>query len=169
VGFFIPIFVLKYHRLNEEQFYEMHQEFAVYLASNGIDKTKWDEIKQSNSSQVTELLDGFSDQVWDSIIKQCNYLEFVAQNQLFLFKTDEKLVTALVIKVSDIQCDLATKVGFQWMIDHIHSDAVTLSGASKSYHPDRSTFIYSYILKGAFPTNGKRYEGIKSYFSNSTK
>ena len=147
----------------------MHREFAVFLAANGIDKVKWDEIKRSNSGQLTKILENFSDQVWDTIIRQCKYLEFVAQNQLFLFKTDEKLVTALVIQVSDSQCDLATSLGFQWMIDHIRSDAVALSSASKSYQPDRSTFIYSYMLKAAIPTIGKRYEGIKSYFSNSIK
>ena len=33
---------MKYHRLTDSQFIEMHHEFAIFLASNSIDKTKWD-------------------------------------------------------------------------------------------------------------------------------
>ena len=40
---------MKYHRLTESQFIEMHQEFILFLASNSIDKKKWDEVKETEN------------------------------------------------------------------------------------------------------------------------
>jgi len=36
---------MKYKRLTKEQFEELHQEFATFLATQSIDKKEWDEIK----------------------------------------------------------------------------------------------------------------------------
>ena len=55
---------MKYHRLTDSQFIEMHHEFAIFLASNSIDKTKWDRIKETELHTVDLLLDGFSNLVW---------------------------------------------------------------------------------------------------------
>jgi len=58
---------VKYHRLTHEQFAELHEEFAVFLASQGIDHSQWEQIKDSQTQQLDVLLDLFSDLVWDKI------------------------------------------------------------------------------------------------------
>jgi hypothetical protein len=106
---------MKYHRLTESQFIEMHQEFILFLASNSIDKKKWDEVKETEPHTVDLLLDGFSDLVWEKILTQCSYVEFPTKDQLFLFHTRIEEVEALVVKVTDMDCDLTTPEGFQWI------------------------------------------------------
>mgnify|MGYP000862925396 CR=1 FL=1 len=80
---------MKYHRLTDSQFIEMHHEFAIFLASNSIDKTKWDRIKETELHTVDLLLDGFSDLVWEKILTQCSNFEFATKDQLFLRMKDE--------------------------------------------------------------------------------
>ena len=36
---------MKYRLLTKEQFESLHQEFAIFLASQSIDVKEWDEIK----------------------------------------------------------------------------------------------------------------------------
>ena len=160
---------MKFHRLSEAQFHEMHEEFSVFLASNSIDKKKWERIKDEFPQKVTFLLDKFSDLVWDKILNQCNYLEFSTPSQLFLFHTKKNSVDALVVKSVDIVQDLSTPIGFQWMLKNISSDYISLFNASKIYTPNRTDFIYSYLKKGAVLSDGQYFKHLKSYFPNSIK
>jgi len=160
---------MKFHRLSEAQFNEMHEEFSVFLASNSIDKKKWERIKSELPEKVTFLLDKFSDLVWEKILNQCNYLEFSTPSQLFLFHTKKNSVDALVVKSVDIVQDLSTPIGFQWMLKNISSDYISLFNASKIYTPNRTEFIYSYLKKGAVLSDGQYFKHLKSYFPNSIK
>ena len=160
---------MKFHRLSEAQFHEMHEEFSVFLASNCIDKKKWERIKSELPEKVTFLLDKFSDLVWEKILNQCNYLEFSTPSQLFLFRTKKNSVDALVVKSVDIVQDLSTPIGFQWMLKNISSDYISLFNASKIYTPNRTEFIYSYLKKGAVLSDGQYFKHLKSYFPNSIK
>ena len=160
---------MKYHRLTEPQFIEMHHEFILFLASNSIDKEKWDQIKETEPDTVNFLLDGFSDLVWEKILTQCSYVEFATKDQLFLFNTRLDQVEALVIKVIDANCDLRTTESFEWMLNNLHSKTVTLFEATKSYIPSRNEFIYSYLRKGAVLSEGNYFKELKSYFSDSRK
>ena len=76
---------MKYHRLTHDQFNEVHEEFAVFLATQGLDRLRWNELKNANSPKIPQLLDLFSDVVWDKIISECTFLEFSTPDQLFFY------------------------------------------------------------------------------------
>jgi len=160
---------MKFHRLSEAQFHEMHEEFSVFLSSNSIDKKKWVRIKSEAPEKVTFLLDKFSDLVWEKILNQCNYIEFSTPSQLFLFHTKKNSVDALVVKSADRVQELSTHKGFHWMLINISSDYISLFNASKIYTPNRTDFIYSYLKKGAVLSDGQYFKHLKSYFPNSIK
>jgi len=90
---------MRYHKLSDEQFREMHKEFSLFLAAQGISKKEWDAIKEESDDQVDHLLNTFSDMVWDKIIGACAYLEFSTPDQLYLFHTQEMSATVLVVKI----------------------------------------------------------------------
>jgi len=50
---------MKYKRLTKEQFEELHQEFATFLATQSIDKKEWDEIKVNTPEVAEQELDVF--------------------------------------------------------------------------------------------------------------
>ncbi len=160
---------MKYHRLTHEQFEELHEEFAIFLATQGLDHSKWEGIKINQAQQVDVLLDLFSDVVWDKVVSGCDFLEFSSADQLFLFKTAEDQASAIVIKVSTKEIDLSTSEGFEWVLSHFDSDDVTLLQGAKTYDPSKSDFVYSYLKKGAIRTDGHRYSTLETYFSNSAK
>ena len=160
---------MRYHKLSEAQFREMHKEFSIFLAAQGINKKEWDKIKEESLEKVDHLLNAFSDMVWDRIISTCAYLEFSTPDQLYLFHTQEKNATVFVVKISPQFTDLTTEAGFEILLNQLHSDKVTLYTASKPYTPSRNEFIYSYLKKGATLSKGGRYSRLQSYFSNSSK
>ena len=161
---------MKYHRLTHEQFAELHEEFAVFLASQGIGHSQWEQIKDSQTQQLDVLLDLFSDLVWDKITAESDFLDFSTADQLFLFNTsDSKSASVIIIKLSNKEIDLTTPNGFQWLLTHLDSDELSFFNGSKTYGSSKNEFIYSYLKKGAVRSNGARFKALETYFSNSTK
>ena len=78
---------MKYARLSKEQFERLNEKFALFLAAQSIDKIQWDQIKSQNPSLTEELLDLFSDIIWDQSLDKIIYLENRSDQHLFLFKS----------------------------------------------------------------------------------
>ena len=76
---------MKYQRLSKEQFDELHQEFAKFLASQSIDAKEWKKYIEVSSPIVDQELDIFSDLVWEDVLKKVRYVERVSKTQMFLF------------------------------------------------------------------------------------
>jgi hypothetical protein len=160
---------VKYHKLSEEQFNEMHKEFAIFLVAQSITKKDWNIIKSDKPQLLDNYLNSFSDLVWDKILSDCEYLEFSTSNQLYLFHTKERLIDVLILKIDSNLADLNTSKGFKKVLDLLQSDRINIFKSSKAYTSSRNSFIYDYLKKGAMISKGKRYELLKSYFLNSSK
>ena len=160
---------MKYHRLTHEQFNEVHDAFAIFLASQGLDHKQWKLLKNENSQMIEELLDLFSDIVWDKIISECRFLEFSLSDQLYLFKTPAEESSVYIVKSLNTNIDLTSAEGFQWVLNHLDSEDLEFLQGTKSYTQSRNEFLYLYLKKGAVPSDGIRYKALESYFSNSTK
>ncbi|MGB1113460.1 MAG: DUF6495 family protein, partial [Flavobacteriaceae bacterium] len=96
---------MKYHRLTHEQLSELHYEFAVFLSTHGLDQKKWQEIKKKEPERVDQFLDLFSDLVWDRYIRDCEFLEYSAKNQLFLFKITPEKAYTYILKTTNTTID----------------------------------------------------------------
>ena len=90
---------MKYHKLSEDQFHEMHREFSVFLAAQRITKEDWEKIKLKESKIVDYYLNTFSDMVWERILSDCRFLEFITSDQLYLFETKSRIVNLLILKI----------------------------------------------------------------------
>lgn len=160
---------MKYHKLTECQFHEMHQEFSVFLAAQGISKEDWDYIKSEKPETIDDYLNNFSDMIWEKVLYDCKYFDFVTSDQLYLFETKENLVNVIILKIDYELADLTTSKGFKKVLKFLYSDQVNLFTSSKSYFPSRNKFIYNYLKKGAIISKGERYRLLDSNFSNSSK
>ena len=160
---------MKYHKLSEFQFHKMHLEFSVFLAAQGITKQDWDYIKLEKPETIDNYLNNFSDVVWEKILSDCKYLDFVTSDQVYLFETKENLANVIVLKIDYKLADLTISKGYNKVLKSLQSDQVNLYTSSKSYFPSRNKFIYNYLKKGAIISKGERYRLLDSNFSNSSK
>ena len=106
---------MKYRQLTKEQFESLHQEFALFLASQSIDVKEWKTIKEEQPNVAEEELNVFSDVVWDDVLTKTNYIEHFSEKSANLFKCDENEIHRIAIKISwDI--NLLEQKGFEWLI-----------------------------------------------------
>jgi hypothetical protein len=151
---------MKYRQLTKEQFESLHQEFALFLASQSIDVKEWKTIKEEQPNVAEEELNVFSDVVWDDVLTKTNYIEHFSEKSANLFKCDENEIHRIAIKISwDI--NLLEQKGFEWLMQNPMDNSVEIFKGSKPYHLKRNQEIFDLIEKGSSISKGEIFE----YFS----
>ena len=148
---------MKYARLSKEQFEELHEEFARFLATRSITHDDWVVMKAANPDGVEEELDLFSDLVWEGVLRNVSYLENISAQHMHLFHADEKEIRLISVKVVNPEADLTTQEGFDWFRKNWQSDFVEYLKANKAYTDDRSKDLFELIRQGAVITKGALY------------
>lgn len=148
---------MKYSRLTKEQFEALHAEFAKFLAAQSIDKNQWDDIKANDSPRTDELLNLFSDLIWEGVLNGATYLEHYSEKHVFLFHLGPARIESIVIKVLDPGVNLLDANGMVFLREQLFSDLTEIRRGSKPYASDRNADIFSLIHQGAVLSDGNFY------------
>lgn len=150
---------MKYTRLSKEQFEELYQEFANFLAVQNIDKKEWEQIKINKPEVAEQELDVFSDLIWEGALNQAQYLEHFDKSYIFLFCFDKTKAESVIIKSLDNTINFLTQEGMLWLKESILSDKVEIQKGEKKLH-NRNAEIFQLIKQGATITNGNLFKSI---------
>ena len=156
---------MKYTRLSKEQFESLHEEFAFFLATQSIDKKQWDQIKTLDHNLTDELLDLFSDMIWDQSLDKITYLENRSDRHLFLFKCEGVEINLILIRVEKNCPSLMQKGYMKWLTKHLLDPQVTIFQSSRSFKETSKGEKFNLMRNGATVTDGKTYEDLKSFLS----
>ena len=165
MGFFFGFDFMKYSRLSKEQFKILHEEFAIFLAAQSIDKINWDKIKTKNPILTDELLDQFSDIVWDKSLDKIAYLENRSDYHLFLFKCKDAQIDLILIRVDEDCPSLMQKDYKKWLAKNLLDPRVAIFESSRSFTDDSKLEKFKLMSQGATVSDGKTYEDLKSFLS----
>lgn len=153
---------MKYARLTKEQFEELHAEFASFLATQSIDKSEWDSLKQNKPEVAEQELDVFSDLIWEGVLSRAKFLEHFSKNHIFLFECFETEVKSIVLKSLVPEVDFLTKDGLQWLSDNMFTDNIEMKIGKKVFTEERKDSIFQLIQQGAFLTDGQLFTQINT-------
>jgi len=151
---------MKYKQFTKEQLEELHEEFAIFLASQQIEKNEWEEIKKNKPDVAEEELNIFSDLVWRKVLDNTNYIEHFSNNSLNLFKCSDYNMQRIVVKVNKEGIDLLKKEDFNWFLDHSDDRSIEYLKGQKKYDKERNLEIFDLIQKGGVISKGELFEGI---------
>ncbi len=151
---------MKYRQLTKEQFENLHEEFARFLATQSIGVKEWDQIKQEKLSVAEDEMNVFSDIVWDDVLTKTEYLEHFSKTSVNLFKCEKDEIHRIAIKITwDI--DLLEQKGFEWLMQNPMDNSVEIFKGSKPYNSERNIEIFDLIEKGSSISKGE----IFNYFT----
>jgi len=151
---------MKYARLTQEQFNELHAEFTNFLASQAIDKKEWDNLKAQKPEVAEQELDVFSDLIWEGVLNRAEFLEHFSKDYIFLFRCSDSFIHSIVIKSQNPEVDFLTRSGLEWLGDNMFTDNVEMKVGKKPFGEDRNASIFSLIQQGAFLSGGELYKQI---------
>ncbi|HUH52316.1 MAG TPA: DUF6495 family protein [Flavobacterium sp.] len=150
---------MNYTRLTKEQFEELHHEFALFLASQNIDKAEWEKLKTSQPERVEQQLDIFSDMIWEAALNKVAFLEHFSKNYIFMFYFTQSQAHSIVIQTSDDSVDFTATEGLIWLSENITSDKIEFTQGKKTFE-DKNQAIFDLIRKGAIISDGKLYKQV---------
>lgn len=151
---------MKYTQLTKEQFNELHEEFALFLATQKIDEKEWIIIKKDNSAVADEELNIFSDLVWEKVLQTTSYLEHFSSNSLNLFRCNAEDIERIVVKIQKPDIDLLTKEGFDWFLDNSKHESIEYFKGQKPYTKERNIEIFELIQKGSIISTGDLFQAV---------
>lgn len=151
---------MKYRQLTTEQFLELHQEFAKFLATQQIDVKEWDSIKKDNPIMAEEELNIFSDVVWEDVLTKIEYLEHISENDINLFKCNPKEIIRIYIRLNDTSKSFLNTHDFDWFLKNPLDDKIEYFKAVKKYTKDRNLELFRMIEMGSQISKGELFSTI---------
>jgi hypothetical protein len=87
----------KYRLLTKEELTELKQEFIEYLVVNGITGEAWETLKKEDNEKAEEIVDLFSDVVFEGAMRKINFLVHRSKRELKTFQclTDRIVLVAM--------------------------------------------------------------------------
>ena len=151
---------MKYRQLTKEQFEELHEEFAVFLAAQQVDVKEWVAIKKDKPEVAEEEMNLFSDVVWDRVLSKANYLEHFSPDSLNIFRFDQENIHRVVVKIDKEGINLLEKEDFEWFVNNSSDARIEYFKGQKPYLKERNAEIFELIEKGSVVSSGELYEAI---------
>lgn len=151
---------MKYRQLTIEQFEELSEEFATFLAAQHIDVKEWDALKISKPEVAEDEMNVFSDLVWEKVLTKTSYLDHFSKDSLNLFRFNPENIERIVVKVHKPSFDFSSKDDFNWFMDNSKDDAIEYFKGQKPYLKERNPELFELIEKGSIISNGELFEAV---------
>ena len=148
---------MKFKRLALEELKELEPEFITFLASHQITADDWVKIKASQEEKMGELLDQFSDLVYEKVLKKINYLEYLSAKEIRLFHCGEEQINLIGIKVNQENEIDFTNGNILEQINKAANLNTSIFSSEKKYQNDRASEVFQLIESGCFVSDGNLF------------
>jgi hypothetical protein len=149
---------MKFRTLTIEELTSLKDEFVKFLVVNGIEATQWQKMKSEDIIQSQQIINAFSDFIFERIIAKANYIDFFDGKSLKLFHCEPDQIHLINIECEGYYPDLED---FLTRIDKNDSE-IYMQSALKVYHPDRSIEIFRMIQNGGIISDGRWFRFFKN-------
>ncbi|MGB1003750.1 MAG: DUF6495 family protein [Salibacteraceae bacterium] len=152
---------MKYKRLNSSELENLKDDFIRFLASQGIDAEAWQKMKSDNVNAAEEIINIYSDLVYDQALSKCNYMEHVSAKEFKSLKFEDSKTVVKGIKVkegSDINLNTSN---FQESVQiGLQNNEIEVFTASKSHEKLREQEMFDWIEKGGYMADEKWFNEV---------
>ena len=149
-----------YRLLNLEELTELEKEFVEFLVLNGITAEDWVKMKEQDTAAADQIIELFSDVVFEGIMRKVSYLEYRAENFVHAFQC---LSDKLVLVAMESEDDFAVN-----FLDPNFIEAATINPpekllvrtTSKPYSKTRERELFDMIQAGCNISDGGLFKAL---------
>ena len=148
---------MKYKRLSTEELKELEPEFINFLAAAQITGPDWDKMKKNELVKAEELIEVFSDMVYEKVLSKIKFLEYRDITTLNIFNCVEDKIILVGLRVNEHSLlDLtASEISSQWSESHAY--AVTVIKTERPYNRERGQEVFELLQNGCLITDDRLY------------
>ena len=155
---------MKYRRLSTEELHKLEAEFIRFLAANTITGDDWEKLKSQKADKAEEMLDLFSDIVFDKVLDDLKYLEFRSIADLKIFYCgQEKMVLMGLRVIGESDIDFRQPLPAEELTARLQTSNAKLEvyTAEKAYSKDRKMELFQMMEQGCLIADGKLFEVLR--------
>lgn len=147
---------MKYRRLTQDELEALTDEFINFLIVHGIDSTEWIRIKGDEPVKAIQMIDLFSDFIFDGIVRKVRFIDYFDESGAKLFKCEDEIIHLIAI-----ESEKPVKTVEDWQNQlQKNPESCSIVRSSKVYIPDRGSEIFRMISAGGEITQGAWYEKL---------
>lgn len=150
----------KYRLLTREELIELEKDFVQYLVVNGITADDWEKLKVEDNEAAQNIVDLFSDVVFETIFRKVQYLELRTEKELISYQClNEKLVIVGMKAPADSEADF-TKPDYIQQAVHNPPEGLKVFTTEKNYTEQREIHLFHLTESGAVISDGKLFKAL---------
>lgn len=160
---------MKYRILSDIELKELEKEFIQFLVSNGIDDGEWKKINNNDPDKAIEMVEIFSDIVFEKAFKKVQFLEHVSPNSIkvFMFGSDKVYLIGIDSTHPDIDFrdrDVLTALASNF---GEYKDKLHIYKSNKDVSADRELEIFNMMKDGCLVIDEARFKAFAGLYQTS--
>ncbi len=142
---------MKYRRLSNAELQELEKDFVKFLATTHVTADDWVKLKENDPLKVEELIEIYSDIVYDKTLKKLEYLEFKTRHDIKTFHCQaEKMVLMGIAVAPNSGVDFTQDLSSQRIMEKLKqtNQDLQIYTAEKVYNGDREKELFQMMESG---------------------
>lgn len=157
---------MKYRKLTIEELQELEKEFITFLSAQSITSDLWEEIKEKQADRAQQLIEQFSDIVFEKVISNIKYLEQKSKREIRLFHClPEKIKMLGLVIHGETQIDFTQNMSPEQMMQQMQLSGAGLKmyQGERAYRKQREVELFELMEEGALISkDGALYKTLES-------
>ena len=150
----------KYRVLSIAELEEMEKEFIDYLVLNGIAANDWQKLKKSKPKNAEEIIELFSDVVFETIMRKTHYLEKRGEKEMRVLQCLNDKFVLVGINASKIDNADLTNPDYLRQAVHFPPSGLEVFTSEIKYEKLRELEIFEMTQQGYSISNGDLFKTI---------
>lgn len=144
---------MKYRKLRLDELKKLEQQFILFLSAQSIPADDWEKIKREDVPRSNELIEQFSDVVFEKSLVNVQYLEKFAPNTLQAFRClEDKMLLKMVIVEGEEDLDFTKAENVLETLQELMNKKANIKiyKGAKPYEKDREIELFEMVETGAY-------------------
>lgn len=155
---------MKFRRLTQDELKEMEVEFIRFLAANTVTGADWEKLKKDQPERAEQLIELFSDIVFEKIIGDVRYLEFKTPSDIKTFRCEAEKIYMIGLRINgESSIDFTQDQSPEQMMSLLKLAQAKLQmyQGEKAYSKERAIELFEMMQNGALISkDGKLYKTL---------
>ncbi len=161
---------MKYRILSDLELKELEPEFIQFLVSNGIDDSEWKKINNNDPDKAIELVEIFSDVVFEKAFKKVQFLELVTENTIKVFMYGSEKVYLIGIDSTHPEIDFRDRNVLTALASNFneYKDKLKIYKTDKAIAENREMEIFKMMKDGCLVIDENRFKAFAGLYQASS-
>lgn len=151
---------MKYRSLTSEELSSLEKEFIDFLVINGVTPDQWSKIKSTDPKKTAQVIDQFSDAIFEQVLRKTNFIEFRSPKDIKVFQCLEDKIVLVGISIPQDNPEDLRKPEDILKLSQAPPTNAKVYTTEKTYSETRERELFKMLQNGCMITDDKLFKTL---------